>query len=95
MARYIILLKFTDRGAKGIKKSPERAHSFEKAAAKAGVTIEGQYWTLGAYDGVLILSAEQEVQALHCLTELASYGAVRTETMPAFTDNEFDAILGK
>jgi len=95
MARYIALIKFTERGAKEIKKSTERAHSFDKAAAKAGVKIEGQYWTLGAFDGVLILSADQEKQALHCLTELASYGAVHTETMPAFTDKEFDAILGK
>src|SRR5262245_15225646 len=54
MARYISLIKFTDQGAKNMKKSTTRAHTFDKAAAKAGVKIEGQYWTMGAYDGVLI-----------------------------------------
>jgi uncharacterized protein with GYD domain len=95
MVRYIALIKFTEKGAREIKKSTDRAHSFDRAAAKAGVEIEGQYWTLGAYDGVLIISADQEKRALRCLAELASYGAVHTETMPAFTDKEFDAILGK
>ena len=33
---------------------------FVAAAAKAGVKVELQYWTTGAYDGVLILSADDE-----------------------------------
>ena len=95
MARYITLIKFTEQGAKNIKKSTDRAHSFDKAADKAGVKIEGQYWTMGAYDGVLIISADDESKALHCLTELAGSGAVRTETMQAFIDEEFDEIVGR
>jgi uncharacterized protein with GYD domain len=59
------------------------------------VKIEGQYWTLGAYDGVLIISADSEQRALQCLCQLASQGNVRTETMQAFMDEEFDAILGR
>jgi uncharacterized protein with GYD domain len=95
MARYIALIRFTAKGAKEIKKSTQRAHSFNKAAAKAGVKIEGQYWTLGDYDGVLILSADKEQKALHCLAELVNYGAVSTQTMSAFTDKEFEAIVRK
>jgi hypothetical protein len=49
--RYISLLRFTEQGAKDVKKSINRAHEFGKAAAKAGVQIEGQYWTLGACGG--------------------------------------------
>jgi len=94
MTRYITLIKFTEQGAKNIKKSTARAHAFDKAAARAGVKIEGQYWTMGAYDGVLIISADNERKALHCLTELASSGNVTTETLPAFLDREFDAIVG-
>jgi len=95
MATYISLLRFTEQGAKRLKRSIERAHSFGKAAAKAGVKIEGQYWTLGAHDGVLILSADSEEKALHCLAELAAQGNVRTETMQAFTDKGFREIVGK
>ncbi|MHB8521168.1 MAG: GYD domain-containing protein [Limisphaerales bacterium] len=95
MARYITLLRFTETGAKNLKKSTDRAHAFNQAAKKSGVTIEGQFWTMGAYDGVLIINADSEEKALHCLTELAAHGAVRTETQQAFTDKEFDAIIGR
>jgi len=92
MARYIALLKFTDQGAKNIKKSTDRAHQFDKLAAKSGVKVEGQYWTLGRYDGVLILSAANEQKILHLLAALAALGNVRTETLQTFTDREFDSI---
>ncbi|HZM01424.1 MAG TPA: GYD domain-containing protein [Candidatus Saccharimonadales bacterium] len=94
MARYIALLKFTEQGAKNIKKSTTRAHAFDKLAEKAGVKIEGQYWTMGRYDGVLILNADDATKALHWLTELAALGSVRTETLQAFADNEFERIVG-
>jgi uncharacterized protein with GYD domain len=94
MPRYISLIRHAEKGAHAIKQSTGRAHAFDKAAARAGVKIEGQYWTLGQYDGVLIMSASREEQALHCLALLASAGFARTETLPAFTDQEFDAITG-
>ena len=95
MARYITLLRFTEQGAKNFKASTNRAHTFDTIAAKAGVKIEGQYWTLGAYDGVLILSADSETKVLRCLGQLASQGKVRTETMQAFIDKEFEKIVEK
>ena len=95
MARYISLLRFTEQGAKNIKKSTARAHAFDKLAAKSGVKVEGQYWTMGKCDGVLILSADSEQKVLHLLSTLASLGNVRTATMQAFSDAEFDAIAGK
>mgnify|MGYP006313449113 CR=1 FL=1 len=93
MARYIILLKFTEKGSSNIKESTGRAHAFDALAEKLGVSVEGQYWTTGRYDGVLILTAEGEGKILHLLAELASLGNVRTEAMQAVTDEEFDAIL--
>ena len=93
MSRYITLLTFTAQGAANIKKSTARAHQFDALAAKSGVQVEGQYWTMGEYDGVLILCADCETKILHLLTELAALGNVRTETMQAFVDTEFDQIL--
>jgi len=78
-----------------MKKSTARAHNFDKLAAKAGVKVEGQYWTMGGYDGVLILAAENEERVLHLLTLLAAMGNVRTQTMQAFVDKEFDSIVGR
>ena len=95
MARYIALLKYTEVGAKNLKKSTRRAHDFDKLAAKTGVKVQGQYWTMGRYDGVLVLEADSEQKILHLLSELAILGNVRTETMQAFIDTEFDAIVSK
>ena len=94
MARYISLLRFTEQGAKNLKKSTNRAHAFDKLAAKAGVKVEGQYWTMGSFDGVLVLSANSEKKILHLLADLAALGNVRTQTMQAFVDTEFDEVVG-
>lgn len=94
MSHYIALLRYTAKGVENIKDSTKRAHHFNKLAKKAGVKIEGQYWTIGRYDGVLIIAADSEKKALHLLVELASGGNVRAETMRAFTDDAFAQIVG-
>lgn len=93
MRHYISLLRFTEKGAENIKDSPKRAHHFNAMAKKAGVKVEAQYWTLGAYDGVIIIRADSEKKALHLLTLLAAAGNVRTKTLQAFTDKEFAKIV--
>lgn len=93
MPTYISLLRYTEKGARAIKDSPKRAQSFDKAAARAGVKVEAQYWSIGAYDGILILSADTAEQALHCVSELAAAGNVRTETLQLFSEKEFAAIV--
>ncbi len=94
MPRYVSLLRFTEKGAREIKNSTPRALDFDKAAEKAGVRVEAQYWMFGAYDGLLILSADTAEAALHCLTELSAAGNIRTETMRAFDVKEFAQRTG-
>lgn len=93
MIRYMTLLRFTSQGAKGIKKSPSRAAAFRKACAKTGVEVETLLWTTGEYDGVLILSANDERKALSMIARLASQGNVQTQTLRAFDAKEFAAIV--
>ena len=95
MPCYIALLNFTEKGAKQIKNSTARAHQFDRLEEKAGVKVVGQYWTMGRFDGLLILSASDETKVLHMLTLLAALGNVRSQTMRAFVDGEFDEILGR
>jgi uncharacterized protein with GYD domain len=93
MARYVSLIRFTDQGARALKKSAARALGFRKAAEKAGITVEAQLWTAGSCDGVLILSGD-ETKILRCLAQLVALGNVRTETLRAFDAREFEAIIG-
>ena len=93
MARYVSLIRFTDQGARTLKKSAARASGFRKAAQKAGISVEAQLWTAGTCDGVLILSGEEK-KILRCLAQLAAPGNVRTETLRAFDAEEFRSITG-
>lgn len=93
MVRYVSLLRFTEKGSAAIKDSTLRAESFNMALAGTGVQVVGQYWTMGAYDGVVILEADSENKILHYLAELSATGAVRAATMRAFNADEFNEIL--
>jgi len=92
MPRYISLLKFTEKGAQAIKQSADRARKFAETAKAAGVKIEAQYWTVGRFDGLLILSAARPEPALRCLLQLASEGYVKPQTLEALTDSEFETM---
>jgi uncharacterized protein with GYD domain len=93
MARYVSLLRFTEQGARSIKKSAARALNFRKAAEKEGVRVEAQLWTTGSRDGLLILCGDER-RILRCLARLTSLGNVRTESFPAFDAQELKNTVG-
>jgi len=95
MTRYISLLRFTPQGARNLKHSPTRAAAFRKASEKAGVKVETQLWTVGTYDGILILSAPNEAAALNAIARLAATGNVTTQTLQAFDAKEFGKIVSR
>jgi uncharacterized protein with GYD domain len=95
MARFALLLKFTEKGAASIKDSPARAAEFRNAAAKAGVKVEAQYWLLGEYDGLAVLSAPAEEAITALALRLGALGFVRTCLCRAYDEGEFRAIAGK
>jgi uncharacterized protein with GYD domain len=95
MARYAMLLQFTEQGIKDIKDSPARAMSFRAEAAKAGAAVEGQYWLLGEYDGLIVFNAPDEGTATSLALRLGGLGNVRTCLCRAFDEAEFKAILAK
>lgn len=95
MARYVSLLKFTQQGVRTLKESSARAAAFRTAAEKAGVKVEAQLWTAGAYDGILILSGDDETKVLATIAKLAALGNVQTETLQAYDSTQFAAIVGK
>jgi uncharacterized protein with GYD domain len=93
MARYLTLLKFTEQGARNIKKSTDRAAAFRDSAMKAGIGVEGLFWTVGTYDGAIILTGEEN-KILRLVSDLAALGNVRTESLQAFDAQEFKGITG-
>src|SRR5690349_16291792 len=95
MATFIALLNFTEQGIRDIKGTTKRAESFAKTARKSGVTVKEVYWTVGGYDGLLIIDAPDEATAASTLISLGAAGNVRTKTLRAYNREEMTSILGK
>lgn len=95
MATYVSLVNFTEQGVRDIKATAERAEKFRAAAQKAGVTVKEVFWTMGAYDIVLILEAADDKTVAAVLVGLASLGNVKTQTMRAFNATEMKEITSK
>jgi uncharacterized protein with GYD domain len=95
MATFITNIKFTQQGIKGIDESTKRAAALKAAAKKMGVKVTEIYWTLGDYDGVLILEAPDDETATNLLLHLGALGNVHTTTVRAFKAAEMDKILTK
>ncbi len=95
MATFISLVNFTEHGARDFKSSPDRAAKFKAIAQKGGVTVKEIYWTMGAYDVVMIMEAPDDKTIGSVLVSLASLGNVITQTMRGFDMAEMKDIISK
>ena len=95
MATFIVLASFTDQGIRNIKDSPKRADAYKAMAAKAGCKVKDLYWTLGHFDIVSIVEAPDPAAATSLSLAVGALGNVRTETLAAFSAEEFGKILAK
>jgi uncharacterized protein with GYD domain len=95
MATFISLVNFTEQGIQDFQASPERAAKFKSMAGDAGVKLKEVYWTMGAYDVVLLLEAPDDQAVVAALLGLGSLGNVRTQTLRAFNSSEMREIISK
>ena len=95
MPTYISLVNWTDEGIKKVKESPERLDDFKKAVQNAGGKVVGFYLTMGRYDMVVIGESPSDEVVASQMLSTASKGSVRTETLKAFTEDEYRAIISK
>jgi uncharacterized protein with GYD domain len=93
MPTFITLLKFTPQGITNFQDTGQRAASFKTAAEKLGVKVRGIYWTLAAFDGVVVFEAPDDETATALMLRLASQGFVQTQTARAFTATEMVQVL--
>ena len=94
MATYIMLVKYTQKGIENIKQSPARLEEAKKAAKAVGAQIKEFYLVMGRYDIVIVLEAPDAETVAKCALSLSSKGNVTTETLCAFTEDEYRKIIG-
>jgi len=95
MITYIGLLSFTDKGLQSIKDTTKRAAAAKEAGKKHGVNVRDMFWTVGKYDVVCVLEAEDEASMLAFNIGTAQQGNVRSQSLRAFSAAEMDKVLAK
>lgn len=95
MVTYVGLMNFTDKGIQSVKDTTKRAAAAKEMAKKAGVNMRELVWTMGKYDLVCILEAENEQSIAAFSLATAMQGNVRTHSLRAYSADEMDAILAK
>ena len=95
MAKFISLVKYTSKGIENIKESPNRLDAVKQISKSMGASVEAFYLTMGSYDIVLIMDAPNSETAAKLILAVSSGGAVSTETLTAFSEEEYRKLISE
>jgi uncharacterized protein with GYD domain len=93
MPTQIILINWTQDGIKSVKESPNRLDAAKAAFKAAGAELKEFYFVQGRYDMVVIAEGPDAETAAKLALAIGSRGAIRTETLNAFTEDEYRKII--
>ncbi len=93
MPTYITLFQWTQKGIENVKDSPNRLDKAKAAIKAAGGQMNSFYLTMGQYDGVTISEAPNDEAFAKMMLALASAGAIKTQTLRAFTEEEYRKLI--
>ncbi len=93
MATYIILIGWTQKGIEGVKDSPARLDVAKKAFKAAGAELKEFYLVMGRYDMVAVCEAPDSETVAKLALTIGAGGAIRTETLSAFTEDQYRKII--
>lgn len=94
MPTYITLLRWTQKGIENVKQSPSRLDAARKMFEASGLKLKEFYMVMGQYDMVTVTEAPDDETGAKATLALASQGSVTTETLRAFTEDEYRRIIG-
>ena len=95
MATYVSLIQFTDQGIRNVRDTVKRGEGAMAEAEKMGMKIVEEFWTMGAYDAVVVFEAPDDETMSAFMLKIGSLGNVKSQTLRAFRRNEMEGILAK
>ena len=95
MATYIGLIQFTDQGIRNVKDTVKRGDAAIAEAEKMGTKVVEEFWTMGAYDAVVLFEAPDDETMSAFMLKIGSLGNVKSHTLRAFRRSEMEDILAK
>ncbi len=93
MPHYVSLLRYTQKGIENMKQSAARTDAAKKLFESAGGKMKAFYLTLGQYDAVVISEFPNDETAARVTLTAGMQGNIRTETLRAFTEEEYRKII--
>jgi len=95
MAVYVGLISFTDQGIRNVRDTVKRGDAAIAEAEKMGMKIVEEFWTMGAYDAVVVFEAPDDETMSAFMLKIGSLGNVKSHTLRAFRRSEMEGILAK
>jgi uncharacterized protein with GYD domain len=95
MATYVGLIQFADQGIRKIKDTVKRGEAAIAEAEKMGMKVVEEFWTMGAYDAVVLFEAPDDQTMSAFMLKIGSLGNVKSQTLRAFRREEMEGILAK
>ena len=93
MAIYLMLVLLTGQGVKNIKGSPTRVDTAREIFQDMGAKVKEVYLLMGRYDMAFVVEAPNYETVAKAALILDSLGSMRTETLRAFTEDEYRKII--
>ncbi len=86
---YVLLTTLTAEGRRSLKKNPGRIWEVNKEVEQMGAKVISQYKTLGPYDFVNIIEADNSRVISRVVIEICSRGTLEPMLMGAITVEDF------
>jgi uncharacterized protein with GYD domain len=93
MANYLMLFRLTQQGVKDIKTSPARIKASKELITRMGGRVKEFYGLMGSYDSVFVIEAPDDEAVAKMAFSISAQGNVRTETLRAYSEDEFRGIV--
>jgi uncharacterized protein with GYD domain len=93
MPLFVMLTNLTPDGVKTLKSNPNRVSEVNKEVEQIGAKVVAQYATLGQYDFVTIVEADDAQTMAKVSVELGSRGTMTSETMSAMDSSDLASAL--
>ena len=93
MATYITLMSYSQKGIENIKEGPARLDKAKLLFKSMGAELKEYYLVTGRYDAVVVSEAPDDETVAKLALSIASAGAVRTETLRAYPEEDYRKII--
>jgi uncharacterized protein with GYD domain len=93
MATYLLLGNYTHQGMEKIRGAPARIDTAREVIDKEGGKLLSWHVTMGQHDFAAMVEAPDDMVMARLALAMCSHGNIQTQTMRAFTEQEFRDIV--